>query len=409
MRDHELYSKILGIESPWKVVGVDLDMEAGEVRVNVEFVGTPSCTECGKRCPGYDSRVREWRHLDTCQLQTFIRAEVPRVECDEHGVRQVRTPWAEPGSRFTAMFERVVIDWLREASFAAVARRLRLTWDQVDGIQSRAVRRGLARREKQFPVRLGIDETSYRKRHTYVTVVTDLDRSVVLDVIQERTRESLSSFYRGLDDEQRSSIRSVSMDMWAGYINSTLEHIPDAERKICFDRFHVMQHLSRAIDEVRKREHRDLRSRGDDRLKRTKYLWLQNPRHMSKARLARFESIRSRSLRTSRAWAMVEASRSLWGYTRRAWAERAWRQLLGWMSRSRLPAMVRASKTLRRHLWGILNAVVHGTTNAGAESMNSKIQRLKRMACGYRNRTRFRNAILFHLGGLDLYPAHTKA
>lgn len=409
MRDRELYSKILGIESPWKVVGVDLDMEAGEVWVNVEFTGRATCPECGAHCPRYDSRAREWRHLDTCQLQTFIRADVPRVECSEHGVKQVRAPWAEPGSRFTAIFERVVIDWLREASFAAVARRLGLTWDQVDGIQSRAVRRGLSRRELQFPERLGVDETSYRKRHTYVTVVTDLDRSVVLDVIEERTRESLSAFYRGLDGDQLRSIRSVSMDMWAGYINATLEHVPDAPTKICFDRFHVMQHLSRAIDDVRKEEHRELRSRGDDRLKRTKYLWLQNPRGMSESRRMRFESIRIRSLRTSRAWAMVESSRSLWSYRRRGWADRAWRKLLNWMSRSRLPAMAKVSRTLRTHLWGILNAVMHGTTNAGAESMNSKIQRIKRMACGYRNRTRFRNAILFHLGGLDLYPAHTKA
>jgi len=409
MHDRELYSKILGIESPWNVGGVDLNLKAGEVRVDVEFGGTLQCPECGGRCPKYDSRTRVWRHLDTCQFQTFIRADVPRVECSEHGVKQIRVPWAEPGSRFTALFEGVVIDWLREASFAAVARRLRLSWDQVDGIQGRAVRRGLARRERLHPVRLGVDETSYRKRHTYVTVVTDLDRSVVVDVVEERTRESLARFYRGLSADQRSSIRSVSMDMWPSYINATLEHVPGAESKICFDRFHVMQHLSRAIDEVRKSEHRMLHASGDDRLKRTKYLWLQNPDRMSEARRSRFELIRSGSLRTARAWAMADASRQLWSYVRRGWADRAWRKLLSWMSHSKLPAMVKASRTLRKHLWGILNAIVHRTTNAGAESMNSRIQRIKRMACGYRNRTRFRNAILFHLAGLDLYPTHTKA
>ena len=106
-------------------------------------------------------------------------AEVPRVQCAKHGIRQVAVPWSEPGSRFTAWFEALVIDWLREANVLAIARRLRLSWDQVAGIQKRAVTRGLARRSSKPPTQIGVDETSFQKRHEYVTVVHDMDKEVV--------------------------------------------------------------------------------------------------------------------------------------------------------------------------------------------------------------------------------------
>src|SRR5690606_40795423 len=111
--------------------------------------------------------------------------------------------------------------------------------------------------------------------------------------------------------------------------------------------------------------------------------------------------------------AMKETARGLWTYTSRGWARRAWTKLIDWMARSRLKPMTKVAGTLREHLWGIINAVVLGATNAHLESVNAKIQALKKRACGYRNRTRFRHAILFHCGGLDLHPqlaaAHTKS
>ena len=164
---------------------------------------------------------------------------------------------------------------------------------------------------------------------------------------------------------------------------------------------------------MRKQEHRELRGEGDQRLTRTKYLWLQNPDNMSDRRWSHFRALRTSSLRTARAWALKETAMQLWDYVRRGWARRAWRQWLSWASRCRLRPMVEVARMIRKHLQGIINAVVLNATNAMSESMNSKIQRIKARACGYRNRARFRNAILFHLGGLDLYPGasvtHPKA
>src|SRR5262245_42767172 len=192
MHDKELYQRIRGIEAPWAVVDVELGSGAGEVRVHLDHGGSEkACPECGKVSRGYDSRPRRWRHLDTCQYRTILIADVPRVECPDHGVLQIRVPWGEPGSRFTAMFEALVVDWLQEASISAVARQLRLSWDGVDAILGRAVHRGLRRRRRVLPVHQGVDETSFKHRHEYITVVSDQDRGIVVHIADGRGREVL--------------------------------------------------------------------------------------------------------------------------------------------------------------------------------------------------------------------------
>ena len=398
----------MGLEKPWTVTGVELALKEEEVRVQVEYRSKARlpCPVCGRPCGGYDSRRRRWRHLDTCQLKTILEAEVPRVKCQEHGVRQVRVPWAEPQSGFTALFECVVVDWLKEASITAVAVQLRLTWDQVAGIMERAVQRGLARREALSPRRIGVDETSFQKGQEYVTSVVDLDEGTVLYVADDRKTASLDGFYAQLGPDQLRGLQAVAMDMWQPYVNSTRSHVPDADRKIAFDKFHVAGLLGKAVDTVRKQEHRALMSQGDDTLLKTKYLWLRNPENMrEEVWRGRFADLRASTLRTARAWAIKEEAMCLWGYVTRSWAEKGWKKWLGWALRSRLEPVKEAARTVREHLWGILNAILLRATTATSESVNAGIQRVKRMACGFRNRERFRQAIYFHLGGLDLYPA----
>lgn len=410
MRDKELYTQILGIGSPWRVAEVELSLDAGEVKVYVELEtgAEQRCPKCGEVCPGYDRRRREWRHLDTCQFKTILVADVPRVECPDHGVVTVGVPWSEPGSGFTALFEALVIDWLKEASVLAVSRRLELSWNAIDRIMQRAVRRGLQRRVSAQPERIGVDETSFRKRHEYVTVVSDQDGGTVLHVADDRNQGSLRSYYDTLSEEQKAAIESVSMDMWPAYINVTLESIPGAEEKIAFDKFHVAKYLGDAVDKVRRVEHKALCAQDRDDLKGTKHRWLTNPENMSFRQWRGFRALRESTLKTARAWAIKEFAMTLWDYTSRRWAEKGWKRWLSWAVRSRLEPVKKVARTIREHLWGILNAVVLKADNGGAESLNSRIKMIKVRSRGFRNKERFRNAIYFHLGGLNLYPTGIK-
>jgi len=261
MQDRKLYERLLGIERPWRVRDVELQLGDGEVVVFVEHDPgeAMACPQCGELGAGYDARKRRWRHLDTMQYRTVIVADVPRVNCPHHGVHQLRVPWAEEGSRLTALFEALVIDWLHEASISGVARMLRLTWEEVSGVQRRAVRRGLARRELEPPRRIGVDETSFQKRHEYITVVNDIDRGRVLYLADGRGHEALDEFYTGvLGARGCARLEAVAMDMWGPYIASTQAHVHDAEKKIVYDKYHIASHLSRAVDDVRRQENRQL-------------------------------------------------------------------------------------------------------------------------------------------------------
>jgi transposase len=357
MRDKDLYAQILGIRYPWIVGEVELQLQEGAVIVHLELAPdyTPSCPVCGKASPGYDTRRRRWRHLDTCQYRTVLVADVPRVECEEHGVHQIDVPWSERGARFTALFEALAIDWMKEASLSAVRRLLGISWDEAAGIQERAVHRGLERREAVSPKRIGVDETSFQKGHEYVTVVSDQESANVLYVADDRKQGSLDGFYSDLSEEQRGEIESVSMDMWAPYIASTQEYVPGSEEKIAFDKFHVAKHLGEAVDKVRRREHKALAEQGCDDLKGTRYLWLRNAEKLSPQRWADLKVLRRRTLKTAEAWAVKEMAMSLWGYKTRTWARKAWKQCLQWAKMTDLGPVISVARMLERHLEGILN------------------------------------------------------
>jgi transposase len=159
------------------------------------------CPECEASCQLYDHQgERRWRHLDTCPYQTILHARPPRTECAEHGVRVLKLRWAEPSSRFTALMERLVIDWLKAASQKAVGEQLGLNWDEIHGIMERAVARGLERRQAEPLPQLGVDEKAFRKGHKYFTLVNDLERSRVLYVAEDRTQASLDGFWQTLTE-----------------------------------------------------------------------------------------------------------------------------------------------------------------------------------------------------------------
>ena len=144
MEDRELYRRILGMESPWRVASVDLQLTPKEVHICLDHEDLPSwpCAECSAPSKLYDHQPeRQWRHLDTCQYRTILHAAPPRSHCPTHGVRVVKLPWAEPSSRFTALFEALAIAWLKAASQKAVAAQLGLSWDEIHGVMERAVQR----------------------------------------------------------------------------------------------------------------------------------------------------------------------------------------------------------------------------------------------------------------------------
>lgn len=407
MDDTELFSRLLGIAPPWRVTRVSLDSAAERVDVWVEeAAGTKvPCPACAQPAPVYDHTTEQvWRHLDTCQCQTYVHARLPRTACPVDGVRQVPAPWAEARSGYTRPFEARIIDTCRECDVTGVRRLLRTTWDATWGVLERAVARGLACKPRRVPARLGIDEKAVRKGHNYETLVVDLDTGTVEAVLDDRTQASLEAYYRQFTEEELGTIEAIALDMWEPYVRATHACVPAAGTKLVFDRYHATRYVTEAVDKVRRQEHKALQAQDDLRLKGTKHLWLWNEENIPEWRRAEFETVKHAELKTSRAWAIKEALRGFWNYVYPKRAETYFKAWYFWATHSRLEPMIAAAKTLKRHLTNLLTYFTHWITNATTEGINSKIQTLKLMACGYRNREHYKTAILFHCGGLDLYP-----
>lgn len=407
MHDTALYQYLLGLQSPWTVSRVNLDINGQRVDVWAEHPEDAAwaCPHCTKTLPLYDhAEERTWRHLDSCQFQTHLHARIPRVACGEHGVVQVLVPWAAPRSRFTLLFERLAIDVLSQCDVTGATKILRISWDEGWGIMTRAVKRGRHRKAPKVVRQIGIDEKAAAKGHKYLTLVCDLDEGTVEHIAEDRKTESLNGYYQGLSKEQLAGIEAVAMDMWEPYINATLDYVPEAAGKIVFDRFHVMGYVGKAVDTVRKQEHRDLMASGDETLKGSKYLWLYSRENVPDRRRNEFNALKRQELKVGRAWAIKEALRRLWHYVYPASGGKFWKQWYFWATHSRLEPIRKAAETVRRHIDNILTYYQHPVTNAMSEGLNSQIQKIKSMACGFRNMENFKTAIYFHCGGLDLYP-----
>ncbi|MFQ5561523.1 MAG: ISL3 family transposase [Nitrospinota bacterium] len=407
MRETEFFTQILDIKEPWRISKVFLNKAKGRVDIFLEHspgIAFP-CPECEKHSGVYDHMPeREFRHLNTCQLATYIHVRVPRIRCDQHGVRQIMSGLGEENSTTTYEFESHVLDLLHECSVKSVSRLTGFNWHGCWNVLERAVKRGQSRKPHKIPERMGVDEKSFAKGHKYETLVYNIDAGTVEYVCDNRKQESLESYYKQFKEQERKAVKAVAMDMWDPYIAATRAFIPHANKKIVFDRFHVMRHVLEAVDKVRKIEHGILKEQGNEILKGSKYLWLWSIENLPEYRQKEFEELRAKDLKVSRAYGIKENLRHMWAYRREGWMRKFFKKWYQWATHSRLTPMVKAAKTLKRHLDNIVTYAKHRITNALGESMNSKIEKVKRMACGFRNRDHYKTAIYFHCGGLDLYP-----
>ena len=408
MFDTDLYQQVLSLSAAWRVADVKLDIESTQIHVHVEHAeGSQwACPRCQKKFACYDhAPERTWRHLNTCQFQTLVHARIPRVECPEHGVVQVKVPWAEPHGRFTILMERFVIDVLQACQTVKGACALiGISWDQAWHVLERAVVRGISRKEAVAIARIGVDERAFRKGHRYMTIVSDIDRGTVEFVAEGREKASLAACFNTRTPRQIEAIEAVAMDMWEPYLQATLEAVQLASSKIVFDRFHIMKHMTEAVDVVRRRENRLLVENGDDRLKRTKYLWITSKENVPPKRRAELRELRESDLKTARAWAIKENLRYLWSYQTEGWARRFFDGWHAWAIRSRLEPVKAVARMLARKLDNVITYCGHAITNAVAEGLNSKTMAIKRRAGGYRNPNNFKIVIYFYCGGLRLHP-----
>jgi transposase len=405
MKDTEFYQRLLELREPWQVQEVKLDIVKRKVEVVLECRATAwGDPATGGRAHVHGYEPRQWRHLDTMQFETVLTARVPRVKYADGRTELVAVPWAQPHGRFTLLFEAWAIQVLIAChSVSAACELLRLNWETAQHLMDRAVERGLARRDLRGLARLGIDEKSFGRGQDYISVLSDVDRGRVLEVVPGREQASAELLLETVPEAQRPHIQAVAMDMSRAFAAAVKAQLPEAD--IVYDRFHVSALLNAAVDEVRRAEHKRLQAEGDESLKGTRQLWLFNPRNLEDDRLENLANLAECNFKTSRAWLQKENFEGFWTQESRWSGEGYLRKWYNSAIHCRLEPIKRAARTIKKHAEGLLNYFDHHISNAVAEGLNSRIQAIKSAARGFRNFENYRTRILFFCGKLQLAPA----
>jgi len=405
----EHYRRLLLLPEPWEVTRVEEDLASVRVTVWLRWPdGVPvRCPECGALTTVYDRLPeRAWRHLSVMQYRLELRCAVPRCDCAEHGVKTITVPWAEPGSRFTLHFEAFAVAvMLASRSLSQAAELLGLHWESVQRLIDQAVARGLARRSTEGITRVGLDEKSFLRGQSYVSLMTDLTGQRVLEVVSGRDTQAVVALWEALPPGQRKKVEAAAMDMGAPFIIGTRQAAPQAD--IVHDRFHVSQPLNEAVDATRREEAAKLAADGDDTLKNTRFLWLHGT--VPQKREDEFAALLEMNLKTARAWAYKEQMVEFWHQPDAEAGNAFFHQWYRTVMRSQLPKLKKVARTLKAHLGGMLTYFKHRITNALTEGFNSKIQAIKADARGFRCFPNYRARILFFCGKLDMLPTLASA
>jgi transposase len=238
-----------------------------------------------------------------------------------------------------------------------------------------------------------------------VTVATDIEASAVIEVAEGRTKLSVYRCLRSFSLDALAQVEAIAIDMSSTYISAVTSCIQDADKKIVFDRYHVVAHMTDAVDKVRRGENQQLRAEGDDSLVGSRYAWLYARENLPEKYRLTFEALRDSNLKTARAWAIKEQLRDLWDQPNLEEGEAWWTVWFQWASRSRLEPVKNVARMIKAHLPNVLTYFTHPITSATNEAINGVIKALVKRSYGFRSFPNFRTAVLFHCGKLDLYPA----
>lgn len=359
-----------------------------------------ACSVCGTPGRLRDRlAVRSWKHAPLWGIPVTLRYAPARVSCPTCGKVKVEAiPWSEGKSRLSKGLIWLLSSFCKLLPWEQVAQLFRVHWNTVASAVRQAVAYGLEHRELDGVLYIGIDELSRQKGHVYVTNVYDLKGKRLIWSGEGRSQDTLRAFFKEHGEALKQGVKGVCCDMWQPYIGMIKEHWPEAT--LVFDRFHIMQQLLRAVDEVRRDEARELKKTNPELLKRTRYLWLKNPERLTDKQRARLGYLEKLNLRSNRAYLLKESFREFFEYKHKGWAKRFLKKWFWWATHSRLKPMRDFAWTLQRHEEDILNYFQVRIDNGAVEGMNNKAKVVSHRSYGFRTAETYITALYHCLGKL---------
>jgi transposase len=413
VRDSTVLNRLLGLPGI-RVRGVSFS-SPGVVVVEVALRRRRlACPHCGYSTRWrYDTRpvASTWRGLDLGVWQVRMRAGLRRLECPVHGVVTEAVPFARHGSGFTRDLEDVAAFLATRIDKTTIARFLRLDWDTVGRICGRVVADELDADRLDGLVTVGVDEVSWKKRHHYLTLITDHGRKKIVWGRAGKDTATLDVFFTELGRARAGRVEAVSMDMGPTFARSVRAHAPQAT--IAIDPFHAVRLVTDALDTVRRAVWQQMRATDPaaaHKFKGARWALLKRPDHLTDEQAGTLRQLRRRGGQLWRAYALREAFRAIFAgdLTIQDVAE----LLDRWISkasRSRIDAMVKAAKTVRKHRDGIVAAIRLKVNNGRAEGLNNHVRLIINRAYGFHSAEAALALVMLSCGPITLHLPHERS
>ena len=404
MLTQQLFEEALHIQDPWFIKDIQFDSKNKRLDIHIDFhKGSVFHYESKENningdFKAYDTQLKQWRHLNFFEHECYLHARVPRIKIDKKSIRLIQPPWSELSNGFTLLFEALVLQLASHMPVNTVSKIINESNDKIWAMLERYMTKALANNDYSQLSAVGMDETSKRKGHDYITLFVDLLQKRTIFIAEGKDHETVESF---VDDVRSHSgdpdkIVDVSCDMSPAFIKGVNEYLPKA--KITFDRFHIIKIINAAVDEVRRQESKD-----QDILKGNRYIFLKNEKNLTqKQTQTRKElSLSQLNLKSIRALHIRENFQEVY----KAPAEKEFEELLKkwyfWATHSRLEPIKEAAYTIKNHWDGVLQWKKSCIDNGLLEGLNSLIQAAKAKARGFRNIRYFKIVAFLVTGKLD--------
>ncbi len=405
MRSENIFAMGLGLLPPWEVKEVSfIDVEGDkELHIHIDFnKGGRFANDKGEPQPAYDTESKEWRHLNFFEHKCFLHCRVPRIRMSDGKIRMVEVPWARPGSGFTLLFEAYTMKLIEsEMPVSSVAKQTKVTAPRIWRVFHHWVSKARENVDMSNVKRIGIDETSSRKGHNYITNFVDLDTRQLIYCTKGKGEDTIGRFVEELENRggNRKDISVISMDMSPSFIAGYFEYFSHAD--LVFDKFHIVKMLNEALDKTRKAESEDKKQ-----LKGHRFTLLHRKSNLSEKKMMELETLLLTYPQVGEAYKFKEGFLDVFDIEK---SDDAITYLEDWckaVNNTTLTYMKKFVNTLNVHWSGIItNFTCRGVNNGILEGINQKIQLAKRRARGFALIENFIDMAYFVSGKLKFdYP-----
>ena len=369
----------------------------------------PICSVCGRSGPVYDTMKtpRCFEFIPVWGVAVFFLYAMRRVNCSHCGTPKTeQVPWADGKNQLTKPYRAFLAEWAEELSWKRVAERFNTSWQKVYHAVEWVVEWGLARRKLDNVTAIGVDEVAWQKGHNYLTLVYQLESGFrrLLWVGEKRTKKTLDTFFctmNQLDKGFISRLKFICSDMWKPYLKVIKKRAPEALNIL--DRFHIVQHFNKSVDNVRREEVRRLKEeKKEPVLVKSRWCFLKKRGNLTEKQRFKLRDLLKINLKTVRAYLLKEQFQSFWEYKHPAWARKFLDSWCEAAIRSRIDPMKRMAAMLRKHRELILNwfRAKKQYNNGIVEGQNRLVNLTVRKAFGFRSKKIIEITLFHQLGKL---------